>query len=263
VQHDLSVVSPGPLEPALDSRLRGMADVEARAIASTYRISTASLYRAMASGETESTIRQFLTGISLTGIPQPLSYLIGEAASRYGLVRVGALDGDRSYVRSTDDTLLRTLVVDHGIAVLGLTRAGDRLLSRFDRDLVFWTLAEARYPVAAENAEQQVIVLTRKHATRAVAQSADTTGALIERLRLGSSTDDDVTDKAWLSRQIDVAIKGKLALTVTIRMPDGSDVDYQLEPASVGGGRMRARDRKSDIERTLPLSSIVSVGPAL
>ncbi|CAN5212043.1 hypothetical protein BH09ACT5_BH09ACT5_24550 [soil metagenome] len=263
LQPDLSIVSPGPLAPALDSRLRTMADVEARAIASTYRLSTASLYRAMAAGETARTITEFLTLISLTGIPQPLSYLIGEAAARYGLVRVGVIDGERSYVRSPDDTLLRTLLVDHGVAALGLTRAGDRLLSRFDRDLVFWTLAEARYPVAAENAAGEVVVLTRPHAARAAAPSTGTTAALIERLRLGSSSDSEETDKAWLSRQLDVAIKGKLALTVTIRMPDGTDVDYQLEPASVGGGRLRARDRKSDIERTLPLTSIVSVGPAL
>ena len=262
LQPDLSIVSPGPLEPALDSRLRGLADVEARAIASTYRVSTASLYRALATGETEATLREFLTGISLTGIPQPLSYLIGEAASRYGLVRVGSVDGDRAYVRSADDTLLRTLAVDHGIAALGLTRAGDRLISRFDRDLVFWTLSEARYPVAAENAEREIVVVKRKHATRTTTPASDSTSALIERLRLGSSSDSDETDKAWLTRQLDVAIKGKLALTVTIRMPDGTDVGYQLEPASMGGGRLRARDRKSDIERTLPLSSIVSVGPA-
>ena len=127
---------------------------------------------------------------------------------------------------------------------------------------MFWTLAEARYPVAAENAQREIVVLTRKHATRAASVSTDSTVALIERLRLGSSSDAGETDKAWLSRQLDVAIKGKLALTVTVRMPDGTDVDYQLEPASVGGGRLRARDRKSDIERTLPLSSIVSVGPA-
>lgn len=263
LQPDLSVVSPGPLEPALDSRLRAMSDLEARAIASTYRISTASLYRAMAAGESEVTIREFLGSISLTGIPQPLSYLIGEAASRYGLVRVGAVEGDRAYVRSTDDTLLRTLLVDHGISALGLTRAGDRLLSRFDRDLVFWALAEARYPVAAENAEHEVVVLRRRQATRAAAASTDSTAALIERLRLGSSGDSEETDKAWLSRQLDVAIRSKTALTVTVQMPDGTAVDYQLEPASVGGGRLRARDRKSDIERTLPLASIVSVGPAL
>jgi hypothetical protein len=44
-------------------------------------------------------------------------------------------------------------------------------------------------------------------------------------------------------------------------MPDGSSIDLQLEPASLAGGRLRARDRRSDLERTLPLRSITSVGP--
>jgi hypothetical protein len=42
-------------------------------------------------------------------------------------------------------------------------------------------------------------------------------------------------------------------------MPNGTVVDYRLEPASVAGGRLRARDPLSDIERTLPLSSIAAV----
>jgi len=263
LQHDLSIVSPGPLAPPIDARLRTIADVEGRALASTYRVSTASLSRAMAAGETESSIREFLGVIALTGIPQPLDYLLTEAASRYGLVRVGATPEGRTYVSSTDGTLLRTLVVDHSIGSLGLVRSGDRLESRYDRDLVFWALSEARYPVAAENAAGEIVTLARRQASRITAAAAtDTTGALIERLRVGSSADPDVTGKAWLARQLDVAIKGKVGLTVTVRMPDGSDVDYQLEPASVGGGRLRARDRRSDIERTLPLTSIVAVAPA-
>lgn len=263
LQHDLSIVSPGPLAPKIDSRLRTIADVEGRALASSYRISTSSIYRAMAGGETVSTIRQFLSGISLTGIPQPLEYLIAEAGSRYGLVRVAAIEGGRASVRSTDDAMLRTLLVDHSIAPLGLTRTGDRLISRFDQNLVFWTLSEARYPVTAENAEGEVIVLKRPTATRVnPADSVDTTAELIERLRLGSSTDPEVTGAAWLSRQLDVAIKGKVTITVTVELGDGSTVDYQLEPASVAGGRLRALDRKADIERTLPLARIISVGPA-
>lgn len=205
--------------------------------------------------------REFLGGIALTGIPQPLDYLLTEAASRYGLVRVGATPR-AAYVSSTDGTLLRTLVVDHSIGSLGLVRSGDRLESRYDRDLVFWALSEARYPVAAENAAGEIVTLARRQASRITAAAAtDTTGALIERLRVGSSADPDVTGKAWLARQLDVAIKNKVGLTVTVRMPDGSDVDYQLEPASVGGGRLRARDRRSGIERTLPLTSIVAVAP--
>ncbi len=63
-------------------------------------------------------------------------------------------------------------------------------------------------------------------------------------------------------RQIELAAKGKVAVTVTVRMPDGSEAEYTLEPAAVAGGRLRARDRRADIERTLPLSSIVDVRPA-
>jgi Helicase conserved C-terminal domain len=265
LQHDLSIVSPGPLAPRIDARLRTMADVEGRALASSYRVSTASVYRAMAGGETADSIAQFLKGISLTGIPQPLAYLLGEAAGRYGLVRVGAVEdgANRSYVSSTDSTLLRTMLVDHSLAALGLQRAGGRLETRFDLTVAFWTLSEARYPVAAENASGDIIVLERRQASRATPPSAGATAiTLVEKLRLGSSSDPEVTGKAWLARQLDVAIKGKVAVTVTIRMPNGSDIDYQLEPASVAGGRLRARDRKADIERTLPLSSIVSVGPA-
>ena len=48
----------------------------------------------------------------------------------------------------------------------------------------------------------------------------------------------------------------------TVQMPDGSAIDYVLEPSSVAGGRLRALDRNSDIERTLPLASITAVAPA-
>ncbi len=266
LQHDLSIVSPGPLAPHVDARLRTIADVEGRALASSYRVSTASIYRALAAGETAATIGAFLNEISLTGIPQPLEYLLAEAANRYGLVRVGALDDgtSRSYVRSTDTTLLRTLLVDHGIASLGLSPLADGLVTRFDLELVFWTLSEARYPVAAENSAGDIVLLAKRRPMRSSAQPASAPAiSLVERLRLGSSEDPRVTGKAWLSRQIDVAIKAKIAVTVTVQLPDGSAVDYQLEPASLAGGRLRARDRRADIERTLPLSSITAVGPGL
>jgi hypothetical protein len=47
-----------------------------------------------------------------------------------------------------------------------------------------------------------------------------------------------------------------------VRLPDGSESEYLLEPAGLASGRLRARDRRADIERTLPLSSIVAVAPA-
>ena len=45
-------------------------------------------------------------------------------------------------------------------------------------------------------------------------------------------------------------------------MPDGSDRELTLEASGLGGGRLRGLDRAADVERTLPLRSIVAVAPA-
>ncbi|MEX1077984.1 MAG: helicase-associated domain-containing protein [Homoserinimonas sp.] len=273
LQHDLSVVAPGPLTPAVDARLRVLADVENRALAATYRVSSSSVNRALASGETAESLLEFLQSISLTGIPQPLSYLIAESAARYGLVRIGELDGGvdpesveygaRSYLRSDDTNLLGTIVVDQSLSGLGLLRAGaHRVVSRFPLEVVFWSLSDARYPVAAENSGGEIVMLQRRRTARSARPSvSDTAVELVERLRAGGEPEASETDHAWLIKQLDAAVRGKLALTVNVTMPDGSTSELQLEPASIVGGRLRARDRHSDIERTLPLSSIAGVSP--
>ena len=263
LQHDLSIVSPGPLSPALDARLRSMADVEGRALASSYRLTPASLARALASGETGESITEFLSTLSLTGIPQPVAYLVSETAARHGLVRVGPIAEGGSYIATTDAAILRTLAVDHGLAALRLTRVGERLETRADLEQTFWMLQQAHYPVTAENAAGDLVVLARKQTSRAATASGkDPVASLIEKLRLGSSTDSDLTGTAWIARQLDVAIRTKASLTITVLMPGGATADYLLSPSSIAGGRLRALDRKADIERTLPLASITAIGPA-
>ncbi len=66
VQHDLSIIAPGPLAADVDRRLRGLAEIEARGLASSYRVTAASLTRALTAGETAEGIRAFLTQVSLT-----------------------------------------------------------------------------------------------------------------------------------------------------------------------------------------------------
>jgi len=267
LQHDLSIVSPGPLAPSIDARLRGMADVESRELASSYRITAASVNRALAAGEDAESLLAFLASISLTGIPQPVDYLINESASRYGRVRVGTLADDvapaLSYVSSPDAALLNTIAVDQTLAPLGLVRAaeGERLLSRFGGDAVFWALSDARYPVAAEN-ERGEIVHLRRHQVARVTETPpkDLALNLVEKLRAGDGQGVSVAD-AWLARQLDSAIKAKQTILVSIAMPGGAVMDYLLQPASVSNGRFRARDRRADIERTLPLKSILSITP--
>ncbi|MBX3195415.1 MAG: helicase-associated domain-containing protein [Microbacteriaceae bacterium] len=274
LQPDLSVIAPGPLEARLDARLRVFADAEPGGLASSYRVTAQSVTRALTAGESAEGIREVLSVISLTGIPQPLQYLLDDTSARFGALRVGSLDpgagapdspdaGASSYVRSDDPALLDRVVVDQSLAVLVLRRTGaHRAVTRFDAGVLYWALADARYPVVAEDASGAVVVMRRERRSGAPAVVGDDTAAiLVQRVRAGAAEEPEETGQAWLARQLELAIRNKLTVNVVVRMPDGSETGYPLEPAALAGGRLRARDRRSDIERTLPLSHIVAVTP--
>jgi hypothetical protein len=180
LQHDLSVIAPGPLRPSLDARLRVVADIENRGLASSYRLTAQTIDRAFATGETAATLREFLAGISLTGIPQALDYLIGEGERRHGLVRVRAKAPEagsgaepapmsshappaaRAWVHSPDQRVLGSIAVDQALSSLSLRHERDgSLSSRADPTAVFWLLSDARYPVLAEDADGREIVMRR------------------------------------------------------------------------------------------------------
>ncbi|SKC43328.1 helicase-associated domain-containing protein [Okibacterium fritillariae] len=279
IQHDLSIVSPGPLNPTADLRLRGIAGLEARAQAASYRLSAESVTKALSSGETADSILEFLSKISLTGIPQPVDYLVRESAKRFGRVRVGSLPesesgsasgsaespaGARTYVRSDDEHLISQISVDHSLTAVALQQSGrNRLVSRFADDVVFWALVDARYPVAAETIDGEIRT-PRRRALRArptPAPPADFS-PLIARLRENTAVEGDASDEAWLARQLDAAIKAKQTVLVLVSLPGGVEREFLLEPTAVAAGRLRGRDRAADIERTLPIKNITRLKPA-
>jgi hypothetical protein len=261
LQHDLSVIAPGPLRGDLDHRLRGIATTEARGIASSFRFTAMSLHRALLAGESEAGIREFLASLSLTGIPQPLDYLIAEAARRFGSLRVGSTrESGGSYVRSADAGLLGQLAVDQSLAGLGLTRLDEhRLSSRLEVDWVAAVLTNARYAVAVEDEAGQIVPSrTTRRTADGTTVPDDVAGVLVARVRAGAAAPEE-DERAWLTRQIELAVKGRLPVQVTVRLPDETVVEYLLEPSGLAGGRLRALDRRADIERTLPMSSIIAV----
>ncbi|MCW3491971.1 helicase-associated domain-containing protein [Microbacterium sp. SSM24] len=263
LQADLTAIAPGPLAPALDLRLRGVAARESRAQASTYRFTAESLGAGMTEGETAESISAFLSTLSLTGIPQPLAYLIESTAARHGLVRVG-LDAatGRTRIETADASLRDTIAVDQALRPLGLLPDADGLVSRAPRDAVYWSLADARYPVVALD-DDGTPELVRRRAGTAVPPPpptpSQTYARLIATLRGGHGTDGE---EGWLGRELEQAVRARSEIVVVVRMPDGSERAFTLEASGLGGGRLRGRDRAADIERTLPVSSIISVRPA-
>ena len=254
LQNDLSAISPGPLAPALDVRLRTIAARESAAQASTYRFTPESIAHALVAGETEESILEFLEALSLTGIPQPLRYLVSQTAQRHGLVRV-SVDSEtgRTRIESSDRHLIEAMAVDQSLRPLALTKHVAALSTRVGRDTVYWALTDARYPATLVAEDGTVITGERNPATEPAPESAADYAPLISALRAHQGPD---ADAAWLDRELDAAVRAKAVLRVTVGMPDGSTRDLILEATGLGGGRLRGRDRAADVERTLPVSSI-------
>ena len=260
LQNDLTAISPGTLSPPLDVRLRAMAVRESHAQASTYRFTEGSVSSALAAGETAESIREFLGGLSITGVPQPLAYLIDRTAGRHGLVRVSLEpETGRTIVSSPDHHLVATIAVDQSLRAVGLVADGALLRTRADWRAVFWALSDARYPVVAIDEAGETIVLDRNRVAPDAAPAEQRHRSLIERLRESEAGD---TDTAWLERELNAAVKGKSTLIVSVAMPDGSTRELTLEATGMGGGRLRGLDRGADVERTLPIRSITGVRPA-
>jgi len=254
LQNDLSAISPGPLAPALDVRLRTLATRESAAQASTYRFTPESIAHALVLGETEQTILEFLESLSLTGIPQPLRYLVTQTAQRHGLVRVSVEPGTgRTRIDSSDQHLIEAMSVDQGLRALALTREGASLSTRVGRDTVYWALTDARYPATLVDEDGTAITGERHPAPPAPAPTTPDYGPLLQALRSHEGPD---ADAAWLDRELDAAVRARAVLRVSVGMPDGSTRDLVLEATGLGGGRLRGRDRAADVERTLPVSSI-------
>lgn len=283
LQNDLTAIAPGPLAPSLDLRLRTMARRESHAQASTYRFTAETIAAAVTAGETAESIRAFLESLSRTGVPQPLDYLITSAAGRHGMVRVQALPVParepggaalRTLITSNDPALLDTLLVDQSLQVLSLTRSRPRdsngepatehsgepgLESRAARDVVYWSLIDARYPAAALDEDG---IAEPLHRNKIAADPAPVLPPLEVYRTLVTALLADVNqgdDEAWLARDLEVAVRGRETVTLVVSLPGGEHREFTMELTGIGGGRVRGRDKKADLERTLPLSSIAAV----
>jgi hypothetical protein len=106
---DLSIIVPGPPVPALGAALARFADLQASSPARMYRLSEASVRRALDAGMKGSQITEVLVAHAPRGLPQNVAYLIDDVANRHGNIVVGHAG---LYVRSDDPSLLAGVIAD-------------------------------------------------------------------------------------------------------------------------------------------------------
>jgi predicted MarR family transcription regulator len=97
-------------------------------------------------------------------------------------------------------------------------------------------------------------------AAKPLAESAENSLiTLIHSLRTREAESPVEPESDELVRQIQLALKNKSQLEIVAQGKSGDEVTFTLEPIGLANNRLRAKDRRADIERTLPLDKILRV----
>jgi hypothetical protein len=263
VQADLSLIAPGPLETAVESKLRKFAQIEQVSVACTYRLSALSLSHGLECGLTSQQIRDLLAELSSKALPQPVEYLLREAEARFGRLRL--LEGkgtERTLIQSTDGLLLTEILNDVRLRPFGFFAiTASSLATRFESEVVYFGLRDLGYVPVRIGSDGKVVSpqAKRSWAAGAAAHISDPIIELVAQLRTADQRVGAEPDDQDLLRQIQLALKNKAELNVVLTGRDGAEVEFRVLPTSLANGRLRGLDKKADIERTLPLERIVRV----
>ncbi|WP_433801717.1 helicase-associated domain-containing protein [Actinomycetospora sp. CA-084318] len=276
LQADLTAVAPGRLEPDLAAAMDRLADVESAGGATVYRISEASIRRALDLGWTAADVHELFAKRSATPVPQGLTYLVDDVARRHGRLRGGTA---ASFLRSEDEALLAEVMSLPVAEALELRRlAPTVVVSTAPLAEVLEALRAAGLSPVAEDADGGVLDLRprgRRTAPRrpdrsgagSPSLSGDQIAALVAQLRAGDKAATAARGAATVpgsTRQTASATVAVLAdaartgRTVWIGYVDAAGTASQrvVRPLRVGGGLLEGTDAAVESDDTGPGSAV-------
>ncbi len=253
LQADLSVMTLGPLTPAMHKQLDMIATAEDLGLASVFRLSPQSICHALESGLSVSDITEFLEANSKSKVPQPLTYLLSDVEQKFGKLKVLAATHG-SMVVSDDQILLRQILLQVSLRPLLFEVRGKSLFSRLDQELVYFNLRTQGYLAVMIDEFERVI--SPRHAIAETAVTGPDFVLLAEQMLAEEARAPEGDD---VVRQLQFALKNKLKVGLRVGYPDGTEKEHLIEPLGIGGGRVRGRDAIKQAEVTLPLSRVIAI----
>jgi hypothetical protein len=279
VQADLTVVAPGPLEPVLAADMAAVADVESAGSATVYRVTDASVRRALDAGRTAEELHELFRTRSRTPVPQGLTYMIDDVSRRHGRLRGGTAT---SFLRCDDPVLLAEVAAHPAAARLELRRiAPTVLVSPVPLGDVLEELRGAGFAPVAEDAHGQVLDLrpaglrlpapARPRRTVSGALSPERAQAMVDQLRSGDmaagtrrgrtvslAAGTGATDTAATLALLREAIEQHSQVWIDFVDSRGVASQRVVDPFRVGGGVLEGRDVTHGAVRQYPLHRITS-----
>ncbi|GAC68337.1 helicase-associated domain-containing protein [Gordonia soli] len=279
-QADLTLTVPGPMTPELAEQVDLVADLESGGAASVYRVTEASVRRALDAGRSSSELITMFTAHSRTPVPQSLTYLIEDVARRHGQLRVGVAS---AFVRCEDAATLAAVLRSDAAEPLALRALAPTVaVSPAEVRTVIDALRAAGFAPAGEDSSGSLVDLRergsrvtvsrqRRHrAPRRTTPSADQLSQVVSRIR---SHDRAVSVRPAVGDQPVRAVGGGESATALIQLAlrvdrpvrvgyvdaHGSASRHVVVPRTLGAGQLVAADPDTDEEQRFSLHRITSV----
>ncbi|WP_101952010.1 helicase-associated domain-containing protein [Mycobacterium sp. 3519A] len=270
LQADLTVIVPGPLQRDLAEQLASVATVESAGAAMVYRISEASIRRALDTGRTASELHALFSKHSKTPVPQGLTYLIDDVARRHGQLRVGMA---QSFVRCEDPALLAQAVAAPAVDQLEMRLLAPTVaVSQAPISDVLAGLREAGFAPAAEDSTGTIVDIRargarvpappgRRRSYRPPTPTSQTLGAIVAVLRkvASASFDNMRLDPAVAISQLQEAAHHQASVVIGYVDPAGVATQRVVAPINVRGGQLTAYDPASGRVREFAIHRVTSV----
>ncbi|MCU1631487.1 MAG: hypothetical protein JWM61_139 [Micrococcaceae bacterium] len=275
LQADLTAVAPGYLQPEVARGLLRMSTPEGQGPATTYRFSADSIRSALDAGEDAPSILAFLRTHSATEIPQALTYLVEDTASRYGSLRIGRAG---SYLRTEDDAVAATVMADPRAAVLGVVQvaptvlvspASPQELTALLRDLGFSPASDAVAVARSADSGQPIppVRITPEQLRSrlnpwSVAEEEISAQLVALRTSGQGSADHGIgSDSETLLglEALRAAIRSRSRIRLGTADSEGNHVRQVLVPLSVSGGRLRVFDPEKQVEKVVSVHRVMDV----
>jgi hypothetical protein len=282
VQADLTVVAPGPLEPELAEEMALVADVESAGGATVYRVSEATVRRALDAGRTATELHELFRTRSRTPVPQALEYLIDDVARRHGRLRGGAAG---SFLRCDDEALLAEVLANPAAMRLELRRiAPTVLVSPLPLIDVLEGLRATGFTPAAEGPDGRVLDLRpsgrrvsarprpERHPVVPPTPSDAQLAGVVRQLRIGDQAGSaprgrsasprpggGMTDMAATLAVLQEAVRERRDVWLGYVNAQGMASRLFVAPVAMGGGVLEGLDKAHGEIRRFTLHRITSV----
>ncbi|CAB4589974.1 MAG: hypothetical protein F2574_02420 [Actinobacteria bacterium] len=245
VLDDLSVIAPGPVTSQISDFLDSISRIETRGLAEKRRLDPARILHAVTTGTPAEQILDRLRMMSLTPVSAAVSSTILDIANNTRYVTLNGTGTDTA-ARVSHPELGAMLVADPRLQRLApVTIDNSSLLFGAAPDRVETALLDGGYTVVTAQSKSTVSSPTTPSALRIMAEQIHDVG-------LGTS---------HMERALIVAGKTRTRVTLTVETGNGTRT-MTLEPRNVANGRVRGLDTVADVERTLPISAIITLTTA-